>query len=563
MFALIANFANAQYQVKVSVNTPSGIANADIQNSHTYYSTTAASNWGGYLRSGQGVTQNVVLARAGTSALDSVNTKGCTFYSNAAAVAGKIALVRRGDCTFSEKAYYAFKAGAAGVIIYNRNAGEGFINMAATTPWSDTVTIPTVSISLEDATPIVNTLATAAVNMTIKRQGFYGANTTFNYQTPAVEFDMPNYVTLGNPIGRDTTATIKVEVKDPSNVLVRTMSRNVTLVASTANQDLTYSIQDTSYRPTVRGKYTAIFTNTLTRDTLIDNFVITDYTFGLDLGKDYNFYAEDSVRFLNANLKSDVGSIFTTNLRGRNTKVTHAAFALRTPNQFAVNEQFAVILYDMDPNGTGSIGGGSFTYGAFGIVASKPYNINGRERPDSLIYVEFATPVTLKDTSQYLVMIQYDGSVGGNGRSPKYTTGGKKTYFELDAVVNAYQNATSPNFLYGGGLDGSTQFVVRMYTQGFRLGTNDVPALEASQVAVFPNPSADNTINMKLDLKNIATELDINITDIYGRTVKTAKLNGVQNGVYPVDISGLTSGHYFLSVQCEEGFRTKMFEVVK
>ena len=68
---------------------------------------------------------------------------------------------------------------------------------------------------------------------------------------------------------------------------------------------------------------------------------------------------------------------------------------------------------------------------------------------------------------------------------------------------------------------------------------------------------------MKLDLKQLATQVDVNITDLYGRTVKTSKLNNVQAGDFQVDISGLAQGHYFLSVQCEEGFRTKMFEVVK
>ncbi|MGZ7204866.1 PA domain-containing protein, partial [Streptococcus pyogenes] len=41
----------------------------------------------------------------------------------------KIALIERGDLTFSEKVANAIKHGAAGVIIFNNKAGEANISM--------------------------------------------------------------------------------------------------------------------------------------------------------------------------------------------------------------------------------------------------------------------------------------------------------------------------------------------------------------------------------------------------------------------------------------------------
>ena len=76
-------------------------------------------------------------------------TDGCSPLSNAAAVAGKIALIERGLCTFVVKAKVAQDAGAVAVIIYNNvaNAAAGPPGMAGVDP---TVTIPSVSLSRTD-----------------------------------------------------------------------------------------------------------------------------------------------------------------------------------------------------------------------------------------------------------------------------------------------------------------------------------------------------------------------------------------------------------------------------
>ncbi|MBQ4584583.1 MAG: leucine-rich repeat protein [Clostridia bacterium] len=58
-------------------------------------------------------------------------------------VTGKIALVKRGDTTFEEKAQAAQKAGAIGVIVFNNTSGEIRMNVG-------TVSIPVCSISQED-----------------------------------------------------------------------------------------------------------------------------------------------------------------------------------------------------------------------------------------------------------------------------------------------------------------------------------------------------------------------------------------------------------------------------
>ncbi len=96
---------------------------------------------------------------------------GCeTPWVNAAAVAGKIALVYRGTCGFAVKAKNAQLNGAAGVIIGNHTAGG---NVAPNMAGADaTVTIPVLSVGNADAEAIRSQLASTTVNATLSRGQF-------------------------------------------------------------------------------------------------------------------------------------------------------------------------------------------------------------------------------------------------------------------------------------------------------------------------------------------------------------------------------------------------------
>lgn len=80
----------------------------------------------------------------------------------AGSLAGKVALIRRGTCTFYTKAYNAQQAGAIGVVLYNNTAGR-FSPTVAGTP---AITIPVVAISDTEGVLINNRLAAGSVYMT-------------------------------------------------------------------------------------------------------------------------------------------------------------------------------------------------------------------------------------------------------------------------------------------------------------------------------------------------------------------------------------------------------------
>ncbi|MDQ3665437.1 MAG: hypothetical protein M3410_02350 [Acidobacteriota bacterium] len=119
---------------EVRILTPASIAGA-------YQFGTAA--FGAPLSS-PGITGQVVDAQDDANAQGPTTTDACTPLTNAAAVAGKIALVERGMCSFARKARTVEDAGAIGIIIYNNLAN---VNAAPAGMAGDPTVIPPPSIT--------------------------------------------------------------------------------------------------------------------------------------------------------------------------------------------------------------------------------------------------------------------------------------------------------------------------------------------------------------------------------------------------------------------------------
>jgi len=87
-----------------------------------------------------------------------------------ASVAGKIALIHRGSCSFVGKSYAARDSGAAGVMIANNIPGGGAIGLGGDDSL-DPMLIPSVGISFEDGAAMEANLA-APVNATLNANPF-------------------------------------------------------------------------------------------------------------------------------------------------------------------------------------------------------------------------------------------------------------------------------------------------------------------------------------------------------------------------------------------------------
>ena len=80
------------------------------------------------------------------------------------------------------------------------------------------------------------------------------------------------------------------------------------------------------------------------------------------------------------------------------------------------------------------------------------------------------------------------------------------------------------------------------------LGTND---FLSSKFSVYPNP-ANNVINFSNDASAVVSLVEM--TDLNGRTIKSAKVNGIEG---QISVSDLATGMYMMKITTDQGVATK------
>jgi uncharacterized repeat protein (TIGR01451 family) len=120
----------------------------------------AAAAFGGSAPNPSGQTGTIVLVQAGSG----VSSQGCSALTNAAAVAGNIALIDRGTCSFQAKVANAQAAGAIGAIVDGNSPGDPTLLTMGADGVSPAITIPSVYISENDGN---NIKAQSGVNGTL------------------------------------------------------------------------------------------------------------------------------------------------------------------------------------------------------------------------------------------------------------------------------------------------------------------------------------------------------------------------------------------------------------
>ncbi|HET8725599.1 MAG TPA: PA domain-containing protein [Anaeromyxobacteraceae bacterium] len=157
-----------------------------------------------------GVTGELVVATDASNASGASTTDACTAITNAAAVAGRIALVDRGTCGFVVKAANVQAAGAIAMVVADNVAGGPPAGLGGADP---SIVIPSVRITLADGNTIKAALAAGAVVATLGldpavRAGADRAGHALLYT--------PNPVQSGSTISHWDTSTFPNQLMEPA-----------------------------------------------------------------------------------------------------------------------------------------------------------------------------------------------------------------------------------------------------------------------------------------------------------------------------------------------------------
>lgn len=501
---------------------------------------------------------------------------GCNPLINSAKLAGKIALIRRGACSFSLKAYYAQKAGAIAVIILNHynNALDGpcstYLNasqlLSGMTGLDSAYAVHIPAIFLERATgeAIDGALQNGQkveVCFTFPRMS--SPTSASIYATPISHVaPMPAVTVVYNNRSGATQSNVnlKAEFFNPAGQLEASANYHMASVAP--NVDSFIVFPTVTVAPTL-GKHKVRFTNnkfTESRDTVYSYFEHTHYTFATDnlLVKPGGVGPTDEDFAISDYHIQNGGLVLTGD---HPALATYATFGIAnvdsiyTANDPAANViGIAVYKADVDGNGDCDLISDFTDLGA-GMISYQEYVLTGNEEDDALIHVPLTDlinggPVQLEANSAYYVSLIYDGTSAGNGRCVHFSSTQEVPY----ANLNGY--TATP--LYLGQLYPGWQGLVvveRLQLEGFTPGvkTTEPKKLDASKIAISPNPASD-MIHLELNLDGINPSVAASILDAKGNTVVATQVErNFRSGVLSFNVEQLPSGTYYVWVRTAEG----------
>lgn len=575
-------------RTEVLVNSP-----AIIDGPKDFSMTTG--DWGQTPDPSTGVwTADAVLGDDGVAP----NSDGCTALMNTAEMDGKIALIDRGACNFSIKAYNAQLAGAIACIIIN-NAGDGLVNMAAGTNAAD-VTIPVVFIGQSDGEAIKAELANGPVNITI-------GSLSYSNDIGAGRTDI-----IRNPNGVTPVAQAEAGATSflPGARITNYGENNAYNIGLSAT---------VSHTPFGGGSATAVHSDALTFDSLeVDSVIVVamdneyvpnagagvytvNYAITSDSTDNFDFDNDPSFDYyLSNNVYTKAGWDLANNRPGQTIattisgggaieilagyeiplgtgmKLDSVMFYVSTDAATGQNlgteiGNILAFVYDwIDFNSDGNVTNDEIFTVAIGLVESVPDpNATAAWIKIPLQDADSSEPgyVIPDDNKTYFVGIRYTGanllSLGydGNYNQDVYfnfiaPTIADIPYFLVNTWNNFVPDFEAWSFFTDFYASTSTALIINPIE-------NSVGEInpEIGNFEVFPNPTS-NQLNVETKLAKIYDSVDYTIVDNNGKIVSTLtrNINGTVDNTI-LNVSELPAGQYFLHVKTTEGGISKAFTV--
>ena len=502
----------------------------------------------------------LIDSKGGATPTATTKLEGCDSILNAAALKGKIALIRRGTCLFPVKVANAQKAGAIAVIAYENIANNPLVNMTGA---DASITIPSARISLEDANVIINDLKankTITACMTVPARSIsavYGNNISSIAPLSQSDTIRPLIAIINK--GADTIKKILYNVEYTSPTGKKTKIKSIVQDIPPLGAGIWFVDFLEYYQPTEKGNYTVKYYGNYLPDTSVATFALSDYTFSGDNGTVTTAgTAFAAASFAAAGKKFHILNYYKTGKKGG--RATYATFGMI--NAAALKDRnVAITVWETSYDKLGGIKSAltninEITEGLAGDATD--YTFTGKEK--GLINVPLTDGqkkyITLKPNTPYILTMEYDGSAYKDSIAPQYTLGKAVPIRWLEAGVFGAGIMTGTGY-FGGGWSATDDPIGRLQLEGFTLpiGTAELTSLKADEVQIFPNP-AKSIVNVKLDMEENHQKVELGIFDINGRLIQQIDVQD-QHGVTPINIGSYPSGTYFFSVKTEKSFATE------
>lgn len=512
----------------------------------------------------------VVMARdnsAGDSLLCNSTTQN---------LAGKIALIYRGECEFGTKAANAFNAGAAAIIIVGNVTGE-LINMAAGSQnQGDVVSVATVFLKKEDGDIIASRLrASDSVSVLIgNKNGYYvndlGSVPGYTANVPAqvpveiaantTQFPIVYAAQLYNyGSATQTNITVNAELFKDGNSIHSSLSNSLaSLVAGDSSDQFTF----TNYSGNLgTGDYLIKYTfqSDSIDQTASDN--VFEYPFRINDDKLFSYakYNADSSFTYYTGLygPSERSGAFSAcmmfkNANANNLGIKGVYFNASMGDDLAIDgEEVLVQVFKWEDAVDRAAGTVSFTALTDVTAGSFTYEVDDQY---AFQYVPMDDYVLLENNARYLVCVK-----GYNDLM----------YFGYDNVTKYDYYTSIANEFISPIADGTT-----WYAAGFNGGPVPSTTIEfftAEEVGlanadklvdavVYPNPATD-VVNVVVS--NYEGEASVFVTDLAGKVVMTSNVTIVANKAISFATADLTAGMYLVNVKLANGSEVKSSVIVE
>ncbi|MEM9991128.1 MAG: PA domain-containing protein [Bacteroidota bacterium] len=285
-------------------------------------------------------------------------------------------------------------------------------------------------------------------------------------------------------------------------------------------------------------------------------FAISDSIFAKELGRNFTSVGPN---FDDTPTWSYGNYFYVPN--GEGFEVTSIAFAIGNPEDAAGVFVAGTLSKWTDTNEDGTAQAEERE-----LVDFLEYEVTGTETANEPIILTFSEPPTLEDDTEYLLMMNYSGSVRATATDElavQYVaTRLLADSLGLGRAEYATMFGNSDDFT-AVSLTPSSSFTafVRMHINQIGVAVDEALAPE-NKVALHPNP-VQQQLNITFDLAEKMHDVHLQVTDATGRLVAQRSFAQVHQNTFTFHTTSLANGVYYLKVNTAKGQRTKRFIVAQ